>query len=99
MYRPMPDLWSPINLVAESNDTLPYLQDEVGIVYGSPTDAHQDIVWMMCTRVRWDQLDSSILIANCCRTWGLRDHPCVVLLGFPLQCVYYLNLRDTLGHE
>jgi hypothetical protein len=56
MYWHIRDLWSPTNLVAlmvvESYDTLPYLQDEVRIVHGPPTDAHLVIVWKTCTRVR-----------------------------------------------
>jgi hypothetical protein len=40
-------------MVAESDDTLPYLYDEVRIVYGLRIDAHRDIVWKMWTTVRW----------------------------------------------
>jgi hypothetical protein len=47
-----------------------------GIVYGPPTDAHRDIAWKTCTRVRWARLDSLIVVMNYGCSWCLRK-PCV----------------------
>jgi hypothetical protein len=50
-------LWGPANLaasmVAELDDTPPYLMDDVGIVWGTPTDVRRCIACKTCTRVWW----------------------------------------------
>jgi hypothetical protein len=70
-------LWGPTNLlastVAQLDDTLPYLMgdtwDSAWAVHDVSTEAY---AWKMCTRVRWVQLDSLIVVVNCCHLWCLR---------------------------
>jgi hypothetical protein len=77
MYWRKQDLWDPVNLVAlmiaELNDTPPYLTDVIGIVCGPATDARRGIAWNTCTRVRWARVDSLIVIVNCGHLWSLCD--------------------------
>jgi hypothetical protein len=56
-------------MVAELNDTPPYLMDVIGIVWGPPMDAHQGIMWKTSTRVWWARLDSLIVIVNYGHSW------------------------------
>jgi hypothetical protein len=56
--------------VAVLDNTLLYFTDDIGIVWGPPTDTQQGITWKTCTRVRWARLDSLIVTMNyghsCC---------------------------------
>jgi hypothetical protein len=70
-------------MIAELDNTPLYLMGDIGIVWGPPTDVCRGIAWKTCTRVRWAQLDSLIVIVNCGHSWrlcGLRVSCCQVRL-------------------
>jgi hypothetical protein len=68
--------------VAELDDTPLYFMDDIGIVWGPPTDARWGIMWKTRTRVRWDWLDSLIVIVK-------RGHSCC-LRGSHVSCCWII---------
>jgi hypothetical protein len=102
--------WGPTKIlassVAEFDDTLPYLMDDrresAWATHGVPAEAY---TWKMCTRVRWSQLDSLIVVVNCCHSWcplGPRVSCCQII--FLARCKNDSSLREypqiwvTLAH-
>jgi hypothetical protein len=77
MYWCIHDLWSPTNLVASMvrrvglYPTIPpgCTRDSVWATHGCPSS----ISWKTCTRVRWTQLDSLIVVVNYYHSWCLCD--------------------------
>jgi hypothetical protein len=69
------DLWGPANLVAltiaELDDTPLYFTNDIGIVFGPPTDYRWDFHVEDGTRVRWTCLESLIVGANGGHSWYL----------------------------
>jgi hypothetical protein len=57
--------------VAELDNTPLYFTDDIGTVWGPPTDAWWGIAWKTCTRIWWARLDSLIVIVNCGHSYCL----------------------------
>jgi hypothetical protein len=72
------------SIVVELDDTPLYFMDDIGIVWGAPTDAWRAIMWKTCTRVQWAQLNSLIVVVNC-------GHSCC-LCGSRVLCCQVISL-------
>jgi hypothetical protein len=85
--------------VAELDDTPLYFTDDIGIVFGPPTDYP-----VRFSRGRWHlgMMGPAWLFDSQCKRWPLVMpvwFTCVVLLGyFPCKVIVDSNLRDTLGY-
>jgi hypothetical protein len=104
VYWHIRDLWGPANLVAstvaELDDTPLYFTDDIGIVFGPPTDYP---VRFSRGRRHWGTVGPTRLFDSQCERWSLvipMWFTCVMLLGyFPCKVTIDSNLRDTLGYE
>jgi hypothetical protein len=54
------------------------------------------IAWKTCTRVRWAQLNSLVIVVNYYHSWCLRTHVCCVVRFIPHKVYIDSNLHDTL---
>jgi hypothetical protein len=94
MYWCIHDLWGPINLVdsmvTELDDTSPYFTDDIGIVWGPPTDARRGAVGP--ARLYDSRHELWPLVVPSWLT-------CVMLLDY-FSCKVYIdsNLYDTLRY-
>jgi hypothetical protein len=71
-----------------------YFTDDIGIVFGLPTDYLVRFRMEDGTRVRWTRLDSLIVNAKCGHSLYLCG--CVMLSGyFPCKVTIDSNLRET----
>jgi hypothetical protein len=96
MYWCIQDLWGPTNLVAsmvaELDDTPPYLMNDTGIVGGGGTHGCPSRYRVEdLPRVRWARLDSLIVVVNCGHSWCQCDSCVSCCLVATLQGQYWFE--------